>query len=113
MNSLLQKLMLGGSSAAMFAAAIAVGPAMAQEAAGATEEVVVTGTSIRGVAPVGSNVITVDQEAIKISGAVNADCRWRAPGRQCQFQLSAADSSACRFGQQLHPGGGQWHALRR
>ena len=29
------------------------------------QEVVVTGTSIRGVAPIGSNVITVDQAKIK------------------------------------------------
>ena len=73
MNNLLQRLMLGGSSAAMLAAvAIGSGPALAQETAPA-EEVTVTGTSIRGVAPVGSNVITVDQEAIRVSGAVNAE----------------------------------------
>ena len=34
------------------------------------EEVVVTGTSIRGVAPIGSNVITLDQTAIRATGAV-------------------------------------------
>ena len=35
------------------------------------EEVVVTGTSIRGVAPIGSNVITLDQTAIQATGAVS------------------------------------------
>jgi iron complex outermembrane receptor protein len=35
------------------------------------EEVVVTGTSIRGVAPIGSNVITVDQAAMQAVGAVS------------------------------------------
>ena len=33
------------------------------------EEIVVTGTSIRGVAPVGSNLITVDRAQIESSGA--------------------------------------------
>ena len=34
-----------------------------------SEEIVVTGTSIRGVAPVGSNLITVDRAQIESSGA--------------------------------------------
>jgi iron complex outermembrane receptor protein len=34
------------------------------------EEVVVTGTSIRGVAPIGSNVVTVGQKEIEATGAV-------------------------------------------
>lgn len=37
-----------------------------------TEEIVVTGSSIRGVAPVGSQLIQVTQEDIKASGAQNA-----------------------------------------
>jgi iron complex outermembrane receptor protein len=52
------------------------GPApLAQGAGGADstalEEVVVTGTSIRGVAPIGSNVITVDQAAMQAVGATS------------------------------------------
>ncbi len=68
MQSLLQKLMLGGSTAALVAtAAYAQAPSASD-----VEQVVVTGTSLRGVAPVGSNVITVDQKAIEAAGAVNA-----------------------------------------
>lgn len=36
-----------------------------------TEEVVVTGTALRGVAPVGSNLVTVDAEDIKATAATN------------------------------------------
>jgi iron complex outermembrane receptor protein len=39
----------------------------------AVEQVVVTGTSIRGVAPVGSNVITVDQKTMEASAPVNME----------------------------------------
>src|SRR3981081_1565657 len=39
------------------------------DAASKLEEVVVTGTSIRGTAPVGSNLITVNREAIAETGA--------------------------------------------
>ena len=44
--------------------------AQAQSPAAPVEEVVVTGTSIRGAAPVGSNVIAVDRDAIEASGAM-------------------------------------------
>jgi iron complex outermembrane receptor protein len=37
----------------------------------AVEEIVVTGTSIRGVAPVGSNLVSVNQEALRATGAQN------------------------------------------
>ena len=45
--------------------------ALAQENApgGAVEQVTVTGTNIRGIAPIGSNLITVDPSTIKQSGA--------------------------------------------
>jgi len=69
MFDLSQKLKLGGSALAMMAAFSAA--AQAQEAP--VETVTVTGTSIRGVAPVGSNVITVDQKAIQQSGSVNME----------------------------------------
>ena len=70
MFNLSQKLKLGGSALAMMAAFSAA--AQAQEA-GPVETVTVTGTSIRGVAPVGSNVITVDQKAIQATGSVNME----------------------------------------
>jgi iron complex outermembrane receptor protein len=51
-----------------------LGGAMAQttDAPGASTvgEIVVTGTNIRGAAPVGSNVVSVDREAVEVSGAV-------------------------------------------
>src|SRR5438094_9685700 len=63
------KLMCGSALAAtaMFCATVA----QAQNSNTAIEEVVVTGTSIRGVAPVGSNLITIDQAAIEATGAQN------------------------------------------
>ena len=74
MNGFRQQLLVGGSWAALVAAASFYAPAAwAQAAANASavEEVTVTGTSIRGTAPVGSNVITVDQQAIQTAGAKN------------------------------------------
>ena len=79
MDNLFQKLMLGGSAAALVSIA-AYGSAYAQPVGSSAnsspgdagvEQVTVTGTSIRGVAPVGSNVVTVDQKAIEATGAVN------------------------------------------
>jgi len=73
MNALSQKLMMGGSSLALFIGISLTDQANAQNAVSDVETVTVTGTSIRGAAPVGSNVITVDQEAMRTSGAVNAE----------------------------------------
>lgn len=67
-------LILVGSAWAVGAGAQESGPPAVAPAAnpeGTLEEVVVTGTSIRGVAPIGSNVITLDQTAIQATGAVN------------------------------------------
>jgi iron complex outermembrane receptor protein len=66
-------LFVSGPLFAAFAFGQDAGPApTAAEPATQTtlEEVVVTGTSIRGVAPIGSNVITLDQTAIQATGAV-------------------------------------------
>ena len=76
MRTLLQRLKLGGSTLLIAGASLTALPALAQSAAPASggdsiEEVVVTGTSIRGVAPVGSNVISVGQDAIEETAAVN------------------------------------------
>jgi iron complex outermembrane receptor protein len=69
----MQNLLLGGSTVALVAAsAFFTVPAFAQNANSTDiETVVVTGTSIRGVAPVGSNLITVGQEEITKTGAQN------------------------------------------
>ena len=75
MEGFRQQLLVGGSWAALVAATSFFScPALAQPAAppaAAVEEVTVTGTSIRGTAPVGSNVITVDQEVIQTADAHN------------------------------------------
>ena len=64
--------LLSAAALALPAAAQAPGPLPVQtEDAGAVEEIVVTGTSIRGVAPVGANLVAVGREAIESTGAVN------------------------------------------
>jgi iron complex outermembrane receptor protein len=70
MNSNITRLMRGGSTVALVAAASLIATtAHAQEAN--VEEVVVTGTSLRGVAPVGANLVSVGREAIESTAAVN------------------------------------------
>jgi iron complex outermembrane receptor protein len=53
------------------AAALTAGAAQAQDAAGELAEVVVTGSRIRGVEAVGSNVIALDREDVVSSGATS------------------------------------------
>jgi len=74
MLNLSRILMLGGSSVALLAAAaLDSAAAWAQAPANADgasiEQVVVTGTSIRGVAPVGSNLIVMGPTDIAAAGA--------------------------------------------
>jgi iron complex outermembrane recepter protein len=67
------RMLQGVSSLALASAALffpSVG--LAQAAAADVEEIVVTGTSIRGVAPVGGNLVSVGRDAIEQTGAVNA-----------------------------------------
>jgi iron complex outermembrane receptor protein len=67
----MKRLLCGVSLGAL--ATVIAGQAQAQDAA--TEEVTVTatGTSIRGIAPVGTNLISVDASAIKATGAVTTE----------------------------------------
>src|SRR5271154_1721271 len=77
MQTLTHRLLLGCSTAALVAVAA---PAIAQDEP-ATEQVIVTGTSIRGAAPVGADLITVDAAAIKATGAQTvADIMVNVPG---------------------------------
>ena len=62
----LRSILLGGAGMIALSAAMVAG-AQAQESS--TETVVVTGTSIRGVAPVGSNLVAVDRAQIEATGA--------------------------------------------
>lgn len=74
------RLLRNGVAVLPLALTLAPLPSAAQETAAAADEeseeaedeIVVTGTSIRGVAPVGGNVVTVDAEAIEASGASSA-----------------------------------------
>src|ERR1044071_2373694 len=71
MNRLQIQLKAGGSTIALVTASFFAPAAYAQNGPAApVEEVTVTGTSIRGLAPIGSNLITVDQQQITDVGAV-------------------------------------------
>ncbi len=72
MKSLQSQLKAGGSTLALVTASFFSSVAHAQNspADNSVEQVTVTGTSIKGIAPVGSNLITVDQQAITNVGAV-------------------------------------------
>lgn len=65
------RLPLSPLAAAAALASLCPPPAGAQEAAGSATEVVITGSRIRGVAPVGATVTAVGREEIENSGAVN------------------------------------------
>ena len=69
----LKKLLCGVSIGAL--ATVIAGQAQAQVADAAPESVTVTatGTSIKGIAPVGTNLITVDADTIKATGAVTTE----------------------------------------
>jgi iron complex outermembrane receptor protein len=71
MKKISHKLKQGGSAIALMMAAQSLTGAMAQPAdpSQSVEQVVVTGTSIRGVAPAGTNLITVSPQDIENSGA--------------------------------------------
>ena len=73
MRQRLHHLHLAASVVALAAASAWSLPALAQQAAAAApvESVTVTGTSIRGTAPVGSSVTTVSQADIKATGATS------------------------------------------
>src|SRR5471030_1093984 len=70
-----KKLLCGASVGALATAIAGSAYAQTQEAAPATENVTVTatGTSIKGIAPVGTNLITVDAATIKATGAVTTE----------------------------------------
>ena len=72
MKSLQSQLKAGGSTLALVTASFFSSAANAQTSTpdNSVEQVTITGTSIKGIAPVGSNLITVDQSAIADVGAV-------------------------------------------
>jgi iron complex outermembrane receptor protein len=66
-----KKLRSGASIGAL--ATMMASPSLAQEAQTEQVTVTATGTSIKGIAPVGTNLITVDASAIKATGAVTTE----------------------------------------
>lgn len=108
MIKLSRQLKLGGSTLAL-AAITAVVPAMAQPAppAAAVEEVTVTGTSIRGVAPVGANVITVGpQEIQKQGGATLDEVLKQVPSLSNMGQVGQGQHNSTYFSPNIHQLGG-------
>ena len=66
-------LLLGVASAAMLPSHAMAQDASDEEAANEDKEIIVTGTLIRGAAPVGSNIIGLGQEALAESGAQSSN----------------------------------------
>src|SRR5246127_5929618 len=70
MKSLQTQLKAGGATIALITASFFSAAHAQTSPENSVEQVTVTGTSIRGLAPVGSNLITVDQQQISDVGAV-------------------------------------------
>lgn len=105
MMTLTRKLKLGGSSFALVAIA-GLAPAMAQPAP-AVEEVTVTGTSIRGVAPVGASVITVGpQEIQKHGGQTLHEILKSVPALSNMGQVGQGQHNSTYFSPNIHQLGG-------
>ncbi|HYS45177.1 MAG TPA: TonB-dependent receptor plug domain-containing protein, partial [Rhizomicrobium sp.] len=104
MIGLSRQLKLGGSTLALVAAAISgMVPAMAQPVAPAVEEVTVTGTSIRGVAPVGANVITVGPQDIQRQGGQTLDeVLKQVPALSNMGQVGQGQHNSTYFSPNIH-----------
>ncbi|OJU08232.1 MAG: hypothetical protein BGN86_11505, partial [Caulobacterales bacterium 68-7] len=99
--------MLRPASKAMLASGVALvalaaaGQAFAQSApaedAGAVEEVVVTGSSIRGVAPVGSALIGVSRDTIQATAPANTKDLMATVPQLGNFGANAEQSTSNRF----------------
>jgi iron complex outermembrane receptor protein len=104
MNTLSQQLKLGGSTLALVAIA-ALSPALAQPAGApeAVEEVTVTGTSIRGVAPVGANLVTVGQNEIQKQGGQTLDeVLKQVPALSNMGQVGQGQHNSTYFSPNIH-----------
>ena len=111
MHRQLNRLKLTGSTIALIAASTFLGgPVQAQgDASGAApvEEVVVTGTNIRGATPVGSNVITVTTADIEATGAQTMDeVLHTVPALSDFGQASQGQHNSTYFSPNIHQLGG-------
>jgi len=95
-----KKLLCGASLGAL--ATVIAGPAGAQPADQPDTEAVTvtaTGTSIKGIAPVGTNLITVDSGAIKATGAVTTEeVLGQIPQLANTFNTQAVSPTAINIG---------------
>ena len=109
MRILSRQLKLSGSTLA-FIAATAVVPALAQSARpgeAPVESVTVTGTSIRGVAPVGANVITVGPlEMQKQGGQTLDEILKQVPSLSNMGQVGQGQHNSTYFSPNIHQLGG-------
>jgi iron complex outermembrane receptor protein len=104
MTGLSRQLKLGGSTLALVAVAT-MAPAIAQPAPAApdVEAVTVTGTSIRGVAPVGANVITVGQQEIQRQGGQTLDeVLKQIPALSNMGQVGQGQHNSTYFSPNIH-----------
>src|SRR3569833_380249 len=98
-SRVVKKLLCGASVGAL--ATVIAGPVGAQPAQPDVEAVTVTatGTSIKGIAPVGTNLITVDAGAIKASGAVTTEEIFsQIPQLANTFNTQAVSPTAINIG---------------
>lgn len=118
MNNLTRQLKLGGSSLAIITTAMLTPgfaqvpaqpqgvPSSAQGAPG-VEEVTVTGTSIRGVTPVGANLVTVGQQDIQKEGGQTLDeVLKQVPALSDMGQVGQGQHNSTYFSPNIHQLGG-------
>src|SRR5215469_231702 len=118
MNNLTRRLKLGGSSVALITATMLTPdlaqvpaqshgvPAAAQGTPG-VEEITVTGTSIRGVAPVGANLVTVGQQDIQKQGGQTLDEVLKSvPALSDMGQAGQGQHNSTYFSPNIHQLGG-------
>src|SRR5882724_5848204 len=72
-NKRFVKQLLCGASLGALSAVMITGPALAQDVETEVITSTATGTSIKGIAPVGTNLITVDASTIKATGAITTE----------------------------------------
>jgi len=104
MNNLTRQLKLGGSSLALITVAT-LSPSLAQAPVqGApVEEVTVTGTSIRGVVPVGANLVTVGQQDIQKQGGQTLDeVLKQVPALSNMGQVGQGQHNSTYFSPNIH-----------
>jgi iron complex outermembrane receptor protein len=98
---IVKKLLCGASVGALATVMASSAYAQAQGASPDTESVTVTatGTSIKGIAPVGTNLITVDAGAIKATGAVTTEeVLGQIPQLANTFNTQAVSPTAINIG---------------